>query len=90
MEAAIIVNSLAAAEIEATVAGTFTAGFLAEAPGDVSVMIRAEDLTRARQLLELDTSHQALRNATPIRLAPLLLIIGVPVLIAAILITYMN
>jgi hypothetical protein len=51
MEAAMIVSTLAGEEIDATSAGDFTAGFRAEAPGMVSVLVRHSDLERARGVL---------------------------------------
>ena len=47
IEAAAIVAALAARGIEATTTGGFTAGFRAEAPGDVNVVVRHADLERA-------------------------------------------
>jgi hypothetical protein len=51
VEAAAIVTALAARGIKASTTGGFTAGFRAEAPGDVSVIVRHEDLDRAKQVL---------------------------------------
>lgn len=51
MEAAPIVAALEAAGIQAKTMGGFTAGFRAEAPGDVQVIVRSEDLQRAKELL---------------------------------------
>lgn len=50
-EAAIIVSALAAHDVDATTSGGFTAGFRAEAPGEVNVIVRRRDLAKARQAL---------------------------------------
>lgn len=50
-EAAAIVTELAAGGIEASATGGFTAGFRAEAPGEVSVVVRQADLAKAKQTL---------------------------------------
>jgi len=50
-EAAGIVTALAAHGIQATATGGFTAGFRAEAPGYVNVLVRHEDLSAAKQVL---------------------------------------
>lgn len=51
LEAAMIVSALAAHDVDATTSGGFTAGFRAEAPGEVSVLVRRTDLERARCVL---------------------------------------
>ena len=51
IEAAAIVGALAARGIEAATTGGYTAGFRAEAPGQVHVIVKREDLERARQAL---------------------------------------
>ena len=51
IEAATIVNYLAQFDIKALSAGGYTSGFRAEAPGDVKILVRQEDLERARQAL---------------------------------------
>lgn len=50
-EAAGIVTALAAQGIQATATGGFIAGFRAEAPSYVSVLVRQEDLAAAKQVL---------------------------------------
>jgi hypothetical protein len=50
-EATAIVSALEAEGIRATTVGGFTAGFRAEAPGGVSVMVLEDDLPRAKQIL---------------------------------------
>src|SRR5690606_30598656 len=50
-EAAGIVTALTAHGIQATATGGFTAGFRAEAPGYVNVLVRHEDLAAAKQVL---------------------------------------
>jgi hypothetical protein len=51
IQAAAIVNALAERGIQATVTGSYTSGFRAEAPGWVSVVVRRMDLDLARQAL---------------------------------------
>ena len=51
IEAQLIKNLLADAGIEAMVTGGALAGFRAEAPADVCVVVRAEDADRAREAL---------------------------------------
>jgi hypothetical protein len=51
IEAAGIVTALAAYDIEASTVGGFTAGFKAEAPGGVQVVVRRADLDRAQSAL---------------------------------------
>lgn len=50
IEAAAIVAALSAQGIEASTTGDFTAGFRAEAPGDINVIVRQQDLVRALQI----------------------------------------
>lgn len=52
LEAAPLVAALEIAGINSTMTGGFTAGFIAEAPGDVDVKIFRRDLPAARQVLE--------------------------------------
>ena len=52
MQAGIIVGALQENGIKATMAGQTTAGFRAEAPGWVQVLVAEEDLPRARAVLE--------------------------------------
>ena len=51
-QGAIIVAVLADAGIKATLTGVFTAGFRAEAPGYVSVVVSEKDLPKAKKILE--------------------------------------
>ena len=51
IEAAALVAALAGRGIEASTTGDFTAGFRAEAPGDVNVIVKQVDLDRARKAL---------------------------------------
>ena len=53
MEAAPIVAELEANDIAASLTGGFTAGFIAEAPGDVQVKVLNKDLSRARAILKV-------------------------------------
>jgi hypothetical protein len=50
-EAAALVTALSAEGIRATTTGGFTAGFIAEAPGDVQIVVARHDEKRARKLL---------------------------------------
>ncbi len=52
LEATALVTALADHGIEAHTTGALTAGFRAEAPGEVSVIVRGTDLARAQQALE--------------------------------------
>jgi hypothetical protein len=58
-EATAIVSALEAEGIRATTVGGFTAGFRAEAPGGVSVMVLEDDLPRAKQILTDLREHGA-------------------------------
>lgn len=51
LEAAMIVSLLGDHGLDSVADGGFTAGFRAEAPGDVAVRVRREDLVAARQIL---------------------------------------
>lgn len=51
IEAATLVASLEAHGIQASTTGGYTAGFRAEAPGNVNVIVRHKDLDRAKQVL---------------------------------------
>ena len=51
IQAAVIVNALADRGIQATVTGSYTSGFRAEAPGWVSIVVRRMDLDSAKQAL---------------------------------------
>jgi len=55
-QAAMIVAALEEEGIKAHAQGGLTAGFRAEVPGDVQVLVRHADLDRARELLQsIDT-----------------------------------
>lgn len=58
-EAAAIVAALADRGIVARYVGGYTAGFLAEAPGRVDVLVRQEDLARASDVVEEHSSSVA-------------------------------
>jgi len=58
LEAAMIVSALAAHEVDATSSGEFTAGFRAEAPGEVEILVRHCDLERARDVLSEFTTQR--------------------------------
>jgi hypothetical protein len=51
-EAAAIVTALSERGIEANIVGGFTAGFIAEAPGYVRVLVKQRDLEAAKAALE--------------------------------------
>jgi hypothetical protein len=51
IEAAGIVTALAEYGIEASLIGGFTAGYKAEAPGSVQILVRCSDLDQARRAL---------------------------------------
>ncbi len=50
-KAEIVANALRERGIEVTTSGDFVSGFKAEAPGDVRVLVKEEELERARSLL---------------------------------------
>ena len=52
IESAAIVAALRAEGIETVTTGEFTAGFLAEAPGNVQIVVKSCDLARAQELLQ--------------------------------------
>ena len=52
LQGSLIVSSLKEAGIHATLTGVFTAGFRAEAPGYVSVIVEAHDLEKAQEVLK--------------------------------------
>jgi hypothetical protein len=59
-EAAVIVAALAEKGVLAMAVGGFTAGFIAEAPGDVSIMVSQGDLPVAQKALhEFRQSEQS-------------------------------
>jgi hypothetical protein len=51
IEASLIVQCLSNEGIAARAVGGFTSGFRAEAPGDVSVLVKSGDLARAKRAL---------------------------------------
>ena len=66
MEGNIMLGLLKDAGIRATLTGSFTSGFRAEAPGEVSVVVRCEDLERARKVVQLpETVRSVTGQATP-------------------------
>jgi len=58
--ASIVVAVLNDAGIKATLTGAFTAGFQAEAPGYVSVVVNEKDLAKAKEIL------QSIESKTPV------------------------
>ena len=59
IEASVIANVLKSQGITAVLTGVNTAMFRAEAPGEVKVMVRREDVDRARQILETRRSGES-------------------------------
>jgi hypothetical protein len=51
MEAGVIVGALEERGIKATMTGTYTSGFRAEAPGWVQVLVGEDDLAAAQEVL---------------------------------------
>ena len=59
IEAASILSALAENGIQATTTGSFTIGFRADAPGDLTVVVRRCDLQRALEVLaEVDAARK--------------------------------
>ena len=58
-EASAIVSALEAEDIRARAVGGYTAGFRAEAPGSVSVIVAEADLERAKKVLDELRRHGA-------------------------------
>jgi hypothetical protein len=58
-EASAIVSALEAEDIRSRAVGGYTAGFRAEAPGGVSVIVAEPDLERAKQVLDELRRHGA-------------------------------
>jgi hypothetical protein len=52
MEAGIVVRALEQEGIQATMSGVYTAGFRAEAPGWVEVLVAEQDLPQAQSILQ--------------------------------------
>ena len=52
LDGSMLVSALKETGILATLTGVFTAGFRAEAPGDVSVMVSEKDLATAQKILK--------------------------------------
>lgn len=50
-EAALVVTHLAEQGIQAEAVGGYTAGFRAQAPGDIKILVRAGNMEKARQIL---------------------------------------
>lgn len=61
-EALLLVQRLREDGVMATATGTYTAGFLAEAPGLVSVYIKDRDVERAREVMERLVQEQQPRG----------------------------
>jgi hypothetical protein len=59
IEASSVVTALEAEGIEATVTGTFTSSFQAEAPGDVEVVVRHSQAEKARGFIEKWEAEQS-------------------------------
>lgn len=52
VQGSMIVAALEQSGIKATMTGVFTAGFRAEAPGDVSVVVSEKDMPVAKKILK--------------------------------------
>ena len=63
-EASLIVQCLTSQNIAAQAVGGFTSGFRAEAPGDVSVLVRNEDLERALTALTMARQDHSSEQST--------------------------
>jgi len=50
-EATLVVTRLAEQGIQAEAVGGYTAGFRAEAPGDIKILVRAGNMEKAQQIL---------------------------------------
>ena len=61
-EALLLVQRLREDGVMATATGTYTAGFLAEAPGLVSVYVKDRDVERAREVMERLVQEQQPRG----------------------------
>lgn len=59
IEATMVADALKREGIQAEAAGFLTAGFRAEAPGKVKVLVHANDLPQAKQLLDHYTQSRA-------------------------------
>ncbi len=59
IEAVAILAALAEIGIQGTTTGSFTAGFITEAPGDIAVIVRQSDLPKS---LEVLAEMQATKN----------------------------
>ena len=58
-EAAVVVNALTRAGVMSKMHGEFTAGFRAEAPGDVKILIHPSDETAAKAVLrDIETDEE--------------------------------
>ncbi len=53
LEAGVIVAALEEAGIKSTMSGVYTAGFRAEAPGQVQILVAQEDLARAKEIIRI-------------------------------------
>jgi hypothetical protein len=64
VEASLIVQRLADFGITASAVGGFTSGFRAEAPGDVAILIKQDDLARAKDALASIRQEHLAEQAT--------------------------
>ncbi|MEX2092677.1 MAG: DUF2007 domain-containing protein [Pirellulales bacterium] len=58
LEAGVIVAALEEAGIKSTMSGVYTAGFRAEAPGQVQILVAQEDLARAQEVIRLGEENK--------------------------------
>ena len=58
VDAGVIVAALEEAGIKSTMSGVYTAGFRAEAPGQVQILVAQEDLARAQEIIRLGEENK--------------------------------
>jgi Putative prokaryotic signal transducing protein len=58
LEAGVVVAALEEAGIKSTMSGVYTAGFRAEAPGQVQILVAQEDEARAREIIRLGEENK--------------------------------
>jgi Putative prokaryotic signal transducing protein len=58
LEAGVVVAALEEVGIKSTMSGVYTAGFRAEAPGQVQILVAKEDEARAREVIRLGEENK--------------------------------
>ncbi len=58
LEAGVVVAALEESGIKSTMSGVYTAGFRAEAPGQVQILVAKEDEARAREVIRLGEENK--------------------------------